>query len=117
MSIDDNKQLVRDWVETVLNGRQFDRIPEFTSNTVFGERVQGALGALPDLTVEIVDLVAEGERIVLWGRGTATHEGPFRGIPPTGNVATMDLLAHYRIEDGRIADAMVIWDVIPLQAA
>lgn len=113
---ENNKAVVKDWVETVLNRRAFDEIPRFTSNQVFGERVQGALGALPDLRVEIVDLVAEDDRIVLVGRGTATHEGPFRLLPPTGKVATMDILAYYRMSDGKIADATVIWDVMPLQS-
>lgn len=117
MSTQQSKDLVRDWVDTVLNGRRFDEIPRFTDNEAFGQAVQGAVGALPDLRVEIVDLVAEDDRIVLWGRGTATHEGTFRGIPPTGEVATMDILAHYRVVDGKIADAMVIWNVMPLQAA
>lgn len=117
MSAEQSKDMVRDWVDTVLNGRRFDEIPRFTDDEAFGLAVQGALGALPDLRVEIVDLVAEGDRIVLWGRGTATHEGTFRGIEPTGEVATMDILAHYRLADGKIADATVIWNVMPLQAA
>lgn len=116
MSTQQSKDLVRDWVDTVLNGRRFDEIPRFTDDEAFGGAVQGALAALPDLRVEVVDLVAEDDRIVLWGRGTATHEGTFRGIPPTGEVATMDLLAHYRVADGKIADATVIWNVMPLQA-
>lgn len=91
MSTQQSKDLVRDWVDTVLNGRRFDEIPRFTDNEAFGQAVQGAVGALPDLRVEIVGLVAEDDRIVLWGRGTATHEGTFRGIPPTGEVATMDI--------------------------
>lgn len=115
MTTEQNKDMVRDWVETVLNGRRFEEIPRFTDNEGFGQAVQGALGALPDLRVEIVDLVAEDDRIVLWGKGTATHEGPFRGIPPTGRVATMDILAHYRGAGGKISDAMVIWNVMPLQ--
>lgn len=117
MNTQQSKDMVRDWVDTVLNGRRFDEIPRFTDNEAFGQAVQGALGALPDLRVEIVDLVAEDDRIVLWGRGTATHEGTFRGIPPTGEVATMDLLAHYRVAGDKIADATVIWNVMPLQAA
>lgn len=117
MSTQQSKDMVRDWVDTVLNSRRFDEIPRFTDNEDFGRAVQGALASLPDLRVEIVDLVAEDDRIVLWGRGTATHEGPFRGIDPTGEVATMDILAHYRLADGKIADAMVIWNVMPLQAA
>lgn len=116
MTTEQNKKLVRDWVDTILNGREFDQIPRFTANETFGAAVQNALGALPDLRVEIVDLVAEDDRIVLWGRGTGTHEGAFRGIPPTGKVATMDFLAHYRVADNRIDDAMVIWNVIPLQS-
>ena len=117
MTSEGSKQLIRDWVDTVLNARRFDEIPRFTTDTAFGAKVQGALGALPDLRVEIVDLVAESDRVVLLARGTATHEGPFRGVPPTGRVATMDFLAHYRIVDGMLADPTVIWDVIPLQGA
>lgn len=61
MSNDESKALVRDWVDTVLNGRRFDEIPRFTANQVFGERVQGALGALPDLSVPSSSGAADGQ--------------------------------------------------------
>ncbi len=56
--------------------------------------------ALPDLRMDVHDLIAEGDRIVARVRITGTNTGPFMGMPPTGrkvDVQTIDIL---RFEDG-----------------
>jgi predicted ester cyclase len=43
----------------------------------------------PDLKVGIVNTVVEGDRAVDHWEGTATHDGVFMGVPPTGKHVTM----------------------------
>lgn len=40
----------------------------------------------PDLTVDIEDIIAEGEKVAHRFTFRGTHRGEFLGIPPTGNL-------------------------------
>jgi predicted ester cyclase len=42
----------------------------------------------PDLTVDIDDIIAEGEKVAHRFTFRGTHRGEFLGIPPTGNLVT-----------------------------
>ena len=41
--------------------------------------------AFPDLSQEIVELVAEGDAVAVFLLTKGTHKGEFRGVRPTGN--------------------------------
>jgi len=59
--------------------------------------------AFPDWHVEIRNVVAsEGSVAIRWS-GSATHEGPFHGIEPTGRRIEVSGISLYTIENGRIA--------------
>jgi predicted ester cyclase len=45
---------------------------------------------------------------------TATHLGPFMGIPPTGRAATITATGIFRIQDGRLIENHVIFDALGL---
>lgn len=40
--------------------------------------------AFPDLQIDAVDILVEGDRAAWRVEGTGTHQGDFNGIPPTG---------------------------------
>jgi predicted ester cyclase len=83
----DNKDTVRRFVEEAVNGGRDDLIDElFTSDTRDG--VRGWFGAFrssfPDVHMEPVQLVAEGDSVVGRFACSATHLGEWRGHAPTG---------------------------------
>jgi SnoaL-like polyketide cyclase len=56
----------------------------------------GFLAALPgQFTIE--DLIAEGEKVVLRYTYRGTHQGQWRGVPPTGKSVTFTGTITYRI--------------------
>ncbi|MWG36771.1 ester cyclase [Halomarina oriensis] len=61
-------------------------------------------GAFPDLTEEVHARVAEGDEVMEYLTIRGTHEGPFRGIEPTGAEIEADGYHYRRIEDGRIVE-------------
>ena len=78
MSLDDNKAIIRAFVETVWNGTQLDRADEvvaadFVDHAPMPGQAPGLggvkrkwamyLDAIPDFRVTIEDLVAEGEKV------------------------------------------------------
>jgi predicted ester cyclase len=60
------------------------------------------------------DLIAEGDKVVACWRCRATHQGEYRGIPPTGKEADFTGISVYRIEEGKIAESWGVSDQLGL---
>lgn len=67
------------------------------------------LRAFPDLHVAAEDMIAEGDKVVSRNTVTGTHQGDFRGLPPTGRAVSYNEIFIFRFADGRIAE---IWGVV-----
>jgi predicted ester cyclase len=83
----DNKQTVRRFVEEAINGGRDELIDElFTRDMTSWVRDWfGALrGSFPDIHMDLVQLVAEGDTVVGRFKCSATHLGEWRGHAPTG---------------------------------
>lgn len=68
------------------------------------ERLHGFRQAFPDITIEVDDVMVEGDCIAFRSTMRGTHKGEFAGIPPTGRHVTAGLVDMIRIEDGRFAE-------------
>ena len=67
--------------------------------------------AFPDVQMEIVQLVAEGDTVVARFRCSGTHLGAWRGHPPTGRrFERIDEVYFFTITDGRISAAWGLED-------
>jgi steroid delta-isomerase-like uncharacterized protein len=66
--------------------------------------------AFPDVTIEIKRLVATGEWVIAENVATATHRGPFLGLPPTGLRVAQHLCALIRVRDGKMVEETVYYD-------
>ncbi len=60
--------------------------------------------AFPDGRVEVVDQVAEEDRVAVRWSFVGTHEGPLDSLPATGRKVELDGISIHRIEDGRVAE-------------
>jgi steroid delta-isomerase-like uncharacterized protein len=67
------------------------------------------LRAFPDLQVTVEDVIAEGDKVVCRNTVTGTHQGEYRGLPPTGKAVSYNEIFIFRFADGRIAE---IWGVV-----
>jgi steroid delta-isomerase-like uncharacterized protein len=67
------------------------------------------LRAFPDLQVAVEDVIAEGDKVVCRDTVTGTHQGEYRGLPPTGKSVTYNEIFILRFVNGRIAE---IWGVV-----
>lgn len=74
------------------------------------EHVLGIEIAFPRYELEVLDMVAEGDRVACRMVFRGTHRGDFQGIEATGRDATMSVYAFYQVADGKIADAWVLAD-------
>ena len=66
--------------------------------------------AFPDVIIEIKRMVAAGEWVFCENVATATHLGPWLGIPPTGTRVVQNLCAILRFRDGLMIEETVYYD-------
>jgi predicted ester cyclase len=60
--------------------------------------------AFPDWRMEIAEMVAEGNTVVGRLRCSGTHQGEFKGVPPTGKRMEVDEVYFLRVENGKFVD-------------
>jgi steroid delta-isomerase-like uncharacterized protein len=61
-------------------------------------------GAFDDLSYEILDAFADGDRVAIRLTTRGTHTGEFMGKPATGRKFEFEAIHIYRIENGRVAE-------------
>ena len=66
--------------------------------------------AFPDYKEEIQQIVAEGNKVSIITKGTATHTGPMGEIAPTNKKVIIMNFGIFRIKDGKIVEMWVSWD-------
>jgi predicted ester cyclase len=67
--------------------------------------------AFPDFEMEVVDLIAEGEKVVGHFRCSGTHRGEWLGVPPTGRrFEGVDEIYIFRVRGGRLVSALGVED-------
>ena len=77
----------------------------------FKQFIQGYRQAFPDFQMEVDRYIAEGDFVAFWGRARGIREGQFMGIEPTGNCIDIAGINVIRIEDGKIAERWVNFDI------
>jgi steroid delta-isomerase-like uncharacterized protein len=125
MSAEQNKSIVRRWIEEGWNKHnlaviddvyaQHEPEPQTVNSSEALKQYVGAyLTAFPDLNLSIEDLIAEGDKVVWRFNSTGHQNGPFLGMPPSGRTGNITGIAIFRLENSRIAEAWVNIDVLGL---
>jgi len=110
----DARRVVERYLDEVLNGHRPASSEELISSETFRQRVEMFRRSFPDLVVTPQVMVANGDYVAVHLTGRATHRGIFQGVPATGRAWSATCSAVYRVEDGRIADFWVNWDVLAI---
>lgn len=123
MTTDDNKALVQQFFEQVVNQRNIAALDQFVSpsgavnHTVpagmpqQGNQLLGQyLGAFPDAQVTVEDLMADGDKVVARVSVRGTHRGALRGIAPTGKPITLMGIHIFRIANGKLVEHWGLMD-------
>jgi steroid delta-isomerase-like uncharacterized protein len=104
--------VVERFVEEVLNRHDLVALDELVADETLKQRVRLFLEAFPDLEVTPNLVVGDGELVAVNLVARGTHEGTFQGVPATGRPWAATCSAFYRVEDGRIADSWINWDLL-----
>lgn len=70
--------------------------------------------AFPDLHIAVEDVIAKGDKVVSRQTVTGTHLGEHMGVPATGRSVSYSEIFIFRFEDGRIAEAWGVVDVLTM---
>ena len=121
MSTEQNKAIIRRWIEEGWNQGNADMADEvyasgFTAKDIHDQSkvLQGPQGikqsvmetraALPDIHFTIDHLIAEGDLVVGAFTIRGTHQGDLGGIPATGKEVVFSAVDIWRFEDGKIVE-------------
>jgi predicted SnoaL-like aldol condensation-catalyzing enzyme len=107
MAADQNKDVVRQFINEVLGGGRLDRVDELLApgyvNRAFGvdrpafkEMLAGLVAALPERRFDVEELIAEADAVV--ARFTAEMRDP------GGKTISVRGLTYYRLADGKIVE-------------
>jgi predicted ester cyclase len=110
---EENKAMVRRLVEAINMGEEDAAVDEMFAPRA-ARRVKRLFAefrsAFPDWYEEIVELVAEGNRVAGRFRCSGTHLGEFLGEAPTGRRMEVEEVFFLRAEDGRFVDFWALED-------
>ena len=70
--------------------------------------------AVPDREDEVVELLGEGDTVVVQYQIRGTHQGNFYGIPATGESIDVEAVAIFTLEDEKIVDGWFMADEVRL---
>jgi C-1 hydroxylase len=125
VSIEKNKNVVRAFVEA-WNTRSFDRFNDLMADdaklTVSGATIscnsaatraiaEQWTTAFPDWHFELLDLIAEGDKVAARMPYSGTHLGQINDLAPTGRTVHVGEIVIFRVnDDGKIAEAWEEYD-------
>ena len=118
MSMEDNKALVRRFVEEFWNDGKPATADELlavdaviqmpTGEMVNPDELKRFAAAwresFPDWHSTFEELIAEGDRVAERWTGRGTHRGQLQGVPPTGKRVQVPGSVFYRITGGKIVE-------------
>ena len=126
MSVQDaNKQLCRDyfkaflaadatwWAKHIAPGfvRHDPGLPFVVQGPEGVKQLADALlPGIPDMTLPIEDVIAEGEKVLVRLRVKGTHNGPLMGMAPTGRKIDIAVLDLFQIRDNVLIEHWALLD-------
>jgi steroid delta-isomerase-like uncharacterized protein len=130
---DKNKQIIQNFVQVVWNGQNLTALKDFWTEDCINHAMPGSdnrglnalrvyhdsffddfFSAFPDIVIEIMQQVAEDNRVVTYITSKGKHSGAFYGISPTGKSISTSVIRIDRIQDGKIAEHWSVSDAAGL---
>jgi steroid delta-isomerase-like uncharacterized protein len=126
MSVEANKDIARRYFEEFVNERRLDVLEEIVAADAIDETraYSGGTGdrddfrqhalwlweSVQDVKATITDLIAEGDRVVVYWRIEGIHQGTIFGVPGTGKAFTGNSISKITIQDGKVVRYTVLPD-------
>ena len=114
MPAEENKELVRRLIREAVAERDLEVLDELASGQfaqIAKRWIEPFEGAFPDFQMELVDLIAEDDKVVAHFRCSGTHSGEWLGLAPTGRrFENVDEIYIFKVHDGKLVSAYAVED-------
>jgi steroid delta-isomerase-like uncharacterized protein len=132
--MDENKRLIRRFVEQLWNDRKLELADEIFAEDCHTHQLQsgsplspvprgpeaikkhaiGWLASFPDLRFTIEQMIAEQDRVFTQMVMVGTHKGAWLGIPATGKSVSIRMMTVHRIQGGKVVEDWVLVESLGL---
>lgn len=130
MSLEENKAIVRRYLDEIMNRGDFSVADEIIAPNYVNHSAGGGIGtgreqfvrglravrtAFPDWHVTIEEVLADGEFAMDRFTIDATHSGSVNGVASTGRRIVATLGMHmWRLADGKLVEGWYLSDALPV---
>lgn len=117
-----NVQIVAHFFQDGYERKNYELVRSYLSEDYMDHSPAGARGSaqaveilrivasqLTELTVDLLDLFGDGDRVAARVRFEGVHTGAMMGIPATGKRISFEALEHFRLADGKIVESWGYW--------
>lgn len=118
-----NVQIVARFFQEGYENKNYELVRSYLSEDYMDHSPAGARGSaqaveilkivasqLSDLSVKMLDVFADGDRVAARVRFEGVHTGAMMGIPATGKRISFEALEHFSVVNGKIAES---WGYCP----
>jgi predicted ester cyclase/heme-degrading monooxygenase HmoA len=121
MTSEKNKAIVQKIYGQALNKRDLDILKDYVSDeytgiagkkgvAAFEEPILMLIKAFPDIQWTVLELIGEGDKVVVKWKIQGTHKGQFTIYAATGKTASNEGMAIFEFKDGKIISGQVLTD-------
>ena len=127
MGIEENKKILQRYIDEVQNRRDLTKLEEILHEGFYGDNKLGGISGkpaykqfgdwitsvFPDIRNEPKEIIAEGDKVVLYSTISGTHTGgEFMGQPASGRRFEIDSIAIYTFKEGKLFSGKVVQDML-----
>ena len=118
----DNKEIVINFFKEGYTNRNYDYVMEYVSENYVDHSPANARSNVDavnilkivaeqfsDLTIEVLDIFAEGNMVATRILYDGIHSGTCMDIPATGKHITFEALENFKVENGKITESWGYW--------
>ena len=129
MSTEQNKQIIRGFIDEIINTGDMDAAGDYVADDVIElapfpgqgpglpglkDVLRGMRNAFPDMHWTVEEQIAEGDKVLTRFNWTGTHKAEFFGIPATGRQVSVWGMVIDRMESAKVKDTRILMDVFGL---
>ncbi|OGN89677.1 MAG: hypothetical protein A2158_04400 [Chloroflexi bacterium RBG_13_46_14] len=124
MGIEENKATVKRYIKEIMNDLNYSHSDELAHQGFFGmggkitsmeeheKLFRSQREKIPDLENRLVEMIAEGDKVVAISMVSGTDVGGYFSNPPTNKKINVKVIAVYTLTDGKIAKGEILSDLL-----
>lgn len=113
--MNDNKSLITEYLRALSgHAKSPELVGKYVTDPKLAAHITDIEAAFPAYEFIAEEVLSERDRVVVRGTFRGIHLGRFAGIEPTHKPVSAGLIIIYRIENGRIAEHWMQFDLFTL---